>query len=102
MINLPTNALRRCRRTGRSQHQALDEVKREICTRRRINDQGQHARIENNEEDPRETKEREGFGSLPLLLRVPRCIAPEFNQPRFLRVQILRFASPAGCPALAP
>jgi hypothetical protein len=62
MINLPTNALRRCRRTGRSQHQALDEVKREICTRRRINDQGQHARIENNEEDPRETKEREGFG----------------------------------------
>jgi hypothetical protein len=35
----------------------------------------------------RESEEVEGFRSLPLLLRIPRCIAPEFNQPCLLRVQ---------------
>src|ERR1035441_6148441 len=35
----------------------------------------------------REPKEVEGCGSLPLLLRIPRCIAPELNQPGLLRVQ---------------
>ena len=34
-----------------------------------------------------EPEEVEGFGSFPLLLRVPRCTSPEFNQPRLLRVQ---------------
>ncbi len=34
-----------------------------------------------------EAEEIEGFGLLPLFLRIPRCIAPELNQPRLLRVQ---------------
>src|SRR5271157_783516 len=34
-----------------------------------------------------ESKEIEALGLFPLLLRIPRCMAPEFNQPCLLRVQ---------------
>src|SRR5664280_1563917 len=40
-----------------------------------------------------ESKEIEALGLFPLLLRIPRCMAPEFNQPRLLRVQETQDAS---------